>query len=306
MTIPFISAEELRESLPMTAAINAVARAFLDDDVVAPQRSRYPTTAGDLLMMPAWSPDWLGVKLVTVNPSNVAQGIPSIHGIYALFDVDGAPRVLIDAEELTRIRTAAVSAVATHLLARSDARSLVVFGAGTQADGHVEAMATVRTLESVSVVSRSQERARRLVERTSARLGIDVTVGRPDDIARADIVCTCTTSDTPVFPGTLLALGSHVNAVGSYRADARELDDDVMRRAALVVVEDRGVALAEAGDVVQATASGALDERKLEDLAEVLQRRPQRIPNAITVFKSVGKAMEDLTVARLVAEALKR
>lgn len=287
----------------MQAAIDALADAFADNDVEAPQRTRHETQHGDLLVMPAWSEDALGMKLVTVNPSNKERGLPLIHGMYILFDGPSmAPIALVDAEELTRIRTAAVSALATRHLAGSHARHLVVFGAGTQASGHIEAMCAIRPIERVTIVARTEERARRLGSEVLARHGVSVDLRGPEAVADADIICACTTSPTPLFDGDLLPDRVHINAVGSYRPDARELDDATMRRAGIVAVESRTSALAEAGDLVLAVQAGALDPERLVELAR-LPSTPAP-PSGVTVFKSVGLALEDLAVARLATRSL--
>ena len=299
MNILSIDADELRTLVPMAEAVAALETAFLRTDIEAPQRARHETSSGDLLVMPAWSPDALGIKLVTVNPSNAKRNLPSIHGTYTLFDGQTlAPLASIDAEELTRIRTAAMSALATKYLAAPDARRLVVFGAGTQAHGHIEAMCSIRPIEEVRVVSRTPKKAKALAREAVMRLGIGASVGDASGVPEADIICTCTTSSTPLFDGELLGSGVHINAVGSYRPDARELDDATMRRASQVVVEKRDVALAEAGDVVQALRSKALEKSLISELAEVLGA-PPRNAEAITVFKSVGLALEDLAVAQM-------
>jgi ornithine cyclodeaminase len=303
MAIPFVSASELRDAVPFIDAIDALEHAFLTRDVVAPDRERHATTTGDLLVMPAWGADALGIKLVTVNPDNPGSGRPLIHGVYILFDEHATPVALLDAEELTRIRTAAVSGVATRALARADAAVVVVFGAGVQASGHLESMSSVRPIERAIVVARTEESAERLV--ANERTSVEARVGSPEDVADADIVCTCTTSGKPVFDGSLVRPGTHVNAVGSYRPDARELDDVLLSRAASVVVEDEKVATAEAGDVIMALASGALERSRVVDLQTVLERSEPRSREDISVFKSVGMAMEDLTVARLAAERLR-
>ena len=299
MQIRFIGADELRALVPMADAVEALEAAFLRVDIEAPQRARHETSSGDLLVMPAWNPDALGIKLVTVNPSNAERDLPSIHGTYTLFDGQTmAPVASIDAEELTRIRTAAVSALATKYLAVPDARRLVVFGAGTQAHGHIEAMCSIRPIEQVRIVPRSPQKAKALAREIVRSLGVGVSVGDASGVPNADIICTCTTSSTPLFDGEGLKPHAHVNAVGSYRPDARELDDATMRRAAQVVVELKDIALKEAGDIVQAVAAQALDPTRLTELADVL-RGPIAHAGVITVFKSVGLALEDLAIAQL-------
>lgn len=293
--VPYLDAAALRRLVPMHAAIRALERTFSAGDVEVPQRSHLGVGRGDLLVMPAWGPEGVGVKLVTVNPSNPAAGKALVNGVYVLFSAESLePVLMIDGAAVTALRTPAVSALATKPLAAPDARRLVVFGAGTQAKGHVEAMRAVRDVESIVVVARSESRAQSLADEVTAE-EVDARAGGPEDVAEADLVCTCTTSATPIFEGALLAAGAHVNAVGAYKPDARELDDATMRRAA-VYVEERDAALAEAGDVVQAIASGALDAGSVRDLPALLANgRPGDAD--VTVFKSVGLASEDLAIA---------
>jgi ornithine cyclodeaminase/alanine dehydrogenase-like protein (mu-crystallin family) len=285
-----LDAAALRAALPWPRAIAALKAAFRDEDPGAtPPRSHLAVPGGELLLMPAHGAAGLGVKLVTLAPGNPAQGLPFIHGAYVLFSAgELVPEALLDGTELTAIRTAAVSALATETLARPDARALVVFGAGTQARAHVEAMRAVRPIDSVAIVGRDPARARALADELGAE------VAGPEAVAGADLVCTCTTSAEPLFDGAWLAPGTHVNAIGAYRPDLRELDEIAMRRAT-VVVETRAAALAEAGDVIGA----GLEPDRLIELGDVVRGaagRPDR--DAITVFKSVGLALEDLAVAR--------
>lgn len=293
-----IDADELRSVLPMAAAIDALEEGFSAGLPAAPPRSFVTAGEGDLGVMPASGKQGAGVKVVAINGANPARGLPLIHGVYVLFSPETLETVgVIEGAALTAIRTAAVSGLATRYLARGDARRLVLFGAGTQARSHLEAMRSVRGLERVTVVSRTRERAATLVEAARA-MGLEAALGDRNAVADADIVCTCTTSAAPVFDGSVLAEGAHVNAVGAYRPDARELDDDVMRRAATIVVEARDAALEEAGDVVLALQSRAIEDDELVELSDVVRARRSRGPGAVTVFKSVGIAFEDLCVAR--------
>jgi ornithine cyclodeaminase/alanine dehydrogenase-like protein (mu-crystallin family) len=305
MNLRVVTASELRTAVSMSEAIDVVEDAFRRGSIVAPQRSRHQTGSGDLLTMPAWNEEALGVKLVTVTPENPRNDLPLIHGAYLLFSaITGEPAALLDAEELTKIRTAAVSGLATRLLARRDARRLVVFGAGIQAAGHIEAMCAVRDIERVTVVSRSDQRAERLAREKGKELGVPIAVGAPETVAEADLICTCTSSPVPVFDGNLVAPGTHINAIGSYTPSARELDDEIMRRAEVVVVESKSVATAEAGDVVLALNSGSISDRDVVGISQVLDDGFERSGAAITVFKSVGMALEDLAVAQAALDRL--
>lgn len=293
-------------ALPVEVAIDALERAFAELDADSmPARTHLKVPDGELLLMPAHGSEGLGVKLVTINPSNAARNLPLIHGSFVLFAPDTlVPEAIMDAAALTGIRTAAVSALATKHLARPDARRLVMFGAGAQARPHLAAMCAVRPIDEVTIVHRGSERGEALA--TYAReLGLDARIGTADAVRDADVICTCTTSPAPLFPGASVAPGTHVNAIGAYRPDLREVDGELLARAT-VVVEGRDAAIAEAGDIILAIAEGAIDASAIAgDLSEVVRQVVRRErDDQITVFKSVGLAFEDLVVARAAARRL--
>jgi ornithine cyclodeaminase/alanine dehydrogenase-like protein (mu-crystallin family) len=296
---------EIRRRLPMSAAIDALEAGFRDQDPsVAPLRSHLATPAGSMLLMPAFGDGGVGVKLVTLTPDNPERGLPFIGAVYVLFDATTQmPEAVLDGAALTALRTAAVSGLATRHLANPDAERLVIFGAGVQANSHLEAMLAVRGVDHVTVVSRTFTRARALVDVARER-GVGADVGEPDDAYDADLVCTCTTSDVPLFDGALLAAGTHVNAVGSYQPTSRELDTAALLRAR-VVVETREAAFTEAGELVIPIGEGAFwRDHVIADLAEVVKGAEVRTsPSDVTVFKSVGLAFEDLIVARAAVDA---
>lgn len=306
MKLPFLDEADLRRVLPMEAAVDALERAFGADRLPeAPLRTHVPLPDGDLLLMPATGTAGTGVKLVTLNPANPGRGLPFIHAVYLLFAPGTLqPAAVVEGGALTALRTAAVSGLATRHLARLDAATLVLFGAGVQATSHLESMLAVRPLERVVVVSRTRERSERLADRALA-LGLQSEVGTPEDVALADLVCTCTTSDEPLFDGGRLKPGAHVNAVGSYRPETREIDDRTVSRGR-IVVESREAAVAEAGDLLIPIRAGVISEGDLlADLAELVRGAPVRTgPEDITVFKSVGVAFEDLVVARAAVDRL--
>lgn len=295
----------------MRAAIDALEAAFRDGDPsAAPLRTQVETPAGTLLLMPAAGEGGVGVKLVTLTEANPERGLPLIHAVYVLFDAQTqAPRLLVDGSALTALRTAAVSGLATRWLARPNARRLVIFGAGVQARAHLEAMAVVRSISELKVVTRTPARGRALVELGRS---IGITSGLADAgaavvaeaVAGADIVCTCTTATEPLFESSLLRPGVHVNAVGAYRPDTRELDTETVRRAR-VVVETRDAAWVEAGDLLLPLAEGAIEqEHVVADLQEVVRGAEVRDSrDDVTVFESVGLAFEDLAVAAALAES---
>jgi ornithine cyclodeaminase/alanine dehydrogenase-like protein (mu-crystallin family) len=282
----------------MEAAINALEVAFTSERPETPLRSHIEVGGGSLWMMPATGAEGAGVKLITINDDNPGRGLPLIQGAYVLFAPETmTPEAVIEGSALTGIRTAAVSGLATRHLARADASRLVIFGAGTQANTHLDAMAAVRPISSVTVVARTTDRAERLVRRARS-MGMESSAGAPDAVAGADIVCTCTTSPDPVFDGSMLPSGAHVNAIGAYQAHTRELDDAVIARAK-IVVETRAAALEEAGDVIIPLRAGLIDEGSVTELGAAIAGPPvRRGPEDVTVFKSVGVAFEDLAVAR--------
>ena len=309
----YFDAATIRARLPwprMLAALDAM----LARDVAAPLRTAHtidvpgePTAS--LLLMPAWRIGGrMGVKLVTVFPGNAQRDQRAVGAVYALFDAsNGAPLALFDGEEITARRTAGASAYAASRLARADARHLVLVGSGRLARGLVEAHTLVRPIERVSLWSRTPEHARA----TAAAMeedGLPVTAIRDLESAvrSADIVCCATLSTTPLVLGAWLTPGVHLDLVGAFNARMRETDDAAMTRADLLVVDNRAAARAEGGDIVQAIASGALDERRiaadLADLARGLHPGRTRT-DEITVFKSVGFALEDLAAAEAVYDA---
>ena len=300
-----IDGDELARRLPISAAVDALEAAFRDGELPdAPARTKVTTGAGELLLMPAAGSSGAGVKIVTVAPGNPDRGLPLIHSVYTLFDAGTmAPVATIDGQALTALRTSAVSALATSHLARPEARALVLFGAGAQAEAHLDAMAAVRPIEKVTVVSRTRGRAEALVRRARA-LGAEASVGDASAVGGADLICTCTTATEPLFDGSLLLPGAHINAVGTYRPEDREVDDETVRTAR-IVVETREVALAEAGDLLHPIARGVIDDTAIvADLSELVRGATvRRNESDVTLFKSVGFAAEDLVVAVAAARA---
>lgn len=299
--LPFLDESKVFGLVPWADAVRALEGALVGgfDPATAPQRAIVDVAHGQLLMMPAENSDGVGVKLGTVTPGNPERGLPRIQALYVLLDpLTHEPRALLDGTALTTLRTPAMSAVAVKHLAAPSASHLVVFGSGPQAWGHVEAIRTVRPIESVTVVGRDRGRAESLTTRLR-RSGLRSGVGTPEAVAAADVVACTTTSRTPVFDGRLLPRQVCVVAIGSHEPDARELDEEVLRRAERVVVEDRDVALREAGDAIQAIGSGALSA---EDLVGVSEAVGSEHVTGVSVFKSVGMGWQDLVVAELVHE----
>jgi ornithine cyclodeaminase len=318
MTLPFFTAEDIRRALPMREAIEAMRAAFIafsEGRAHIPQRLSIsiPEQEGITLVMPGYvPPDALGLKVVSVFPRNPARGLPTLSALVVMLDPEtGAPAALLDGAFLTAWRTGAASGLATDLLARPDAESLALIGAGAQARTQLLAVAAVRSLRRVRVYSRTPARAQALIEEMQGQEGIpqDIAVAPTPEaaVAEADIVCTATNSSVPVFDGQALRPGTHINAIGSFTLEMRELDEETFRRAARVVVDSRAAALAEAGEVVWAIRQGILREANLVELGEIAAgRRPGRErPEEITLFKSVGLAVQDLVAAQRVWQRIR-
>ncbi len=257
-----------------------------------------------LLLMPAWWPaEGIGTKLLTIFPDNPSRGLPSVQALYLLFDGDdGTPRALLDGTELTLRRTAAASALAASFLAREDAAVLLMVGAGALAPHLIRAHVAVRPIRQVRVWNRTPARARHLAAMLREEgLEVEAVRDREAAMASADIISCATMSSEPLVSGAHVRPGTHVDLVGAFRPDMRESDDLLMRRAR-VYVDTRAGALAEAGDILLAIASGAFRTEEIcGDLYDLCQGRRQgrRTADEITVFKSVGSAVEDLAAAAL-------
>jgi len=305
-TIRTITAAQVHAALPFPALIGALRTAFVAGAEVPVRSSHALNTADDrLLLMPAWGEGTdIGVKLVTVFPGNRARGLASVSALYVLFDgTTGHPLALIDGEALTLRRTAAASALASGYLSRPDAKRLLVVGTGTLAPYLAAAHCAVRAIDQVQVWGRSFEHAATLAA-SLVRDGLaavpvaDLTEG----LAGADIVTCATTAREPLVRGALVRPGTHVDLVGAYTRDMRESDDELVARAEIFVDTCAG-ALAEAGDLLQPLANGTITREKIRgELADLAsERHPgRRSRDEVTLFKSVGTALEDLCAARLV------
>lgn len=256
---------------------------------------------GELLVMPAADDNTIGVKLVGVGSENRRHGLPRIQALYIVFDARTlSPLAVVDGTSLTTVRTAGQSAMVVRRLAAPGARQLVVFGSGPQARAHIEAVCSVRPIESVRVIGRRLEPVAALcAELGSDRL--DVRAGCAEDVETADIVVCATTSQAPVFDGTKLNEQAFVVAIGSHTPGARELDDAVFSRASAVLVEHRETALREAGDIIQALRADSLRPNQIMDFSDLAAGRLTATAG-ISVYKSVGMGYQDLAV---VGEALK-
>lgn len=312
-TIPFIAADQVRAALPYPALIDALRVAFAESDQVQVPRRHAHLLPGDatLLLMPAWRAQrQLGIKLVTVTPSNRERDLPTVHAMYVLSDTDtGVPLAIIDGEVLTLRRTAAVSALASRYLSRPDSQSLLMVGTGRLAPEMVVAHCTARGIERVMVWGRSERKAQECVERIRQaglpdHVRIQTKIALADACADADIICCATTSSEPLLRAEWVKAGTHIDLVGGFRPTMREADDALMSAAALFVDTLEG-ALAEAGDLVQPIGAGLLQATDILADLGTLARSSQpgrQSAQQITLFKSVGSALADLAAAGLVQE----
>jgi len=312
-TIPFIAADQVRAALPYPALIDALRVAFAESDQVQVPRRHAHLLPEDatLLLMPAWrAQQQLGIKLVTVTPSNRERDLPTVHALYLLSDTDtGVPLAIIDGEVLTLRRTAAVSALASRCLSRPDSRSLLMAGTGRLAPEMVVAHCTARNIEQVMVWGRSERKAQECVERIKQaglpdHVRVQTKIILADACADADIICCATTSTEPLLRAEWVKPGTHIDLVGGFRPSMREADDALMSTAALFVDTLEG-ALAEAGDLVQPIEAGLLRATDIRADLGALARAAQpgrQSTQQITLFKSVGSALADLAAAGLVQE----
>jgi alanine dehydrogenase len=308
-----ISRKDLENILAMEEVIEAVEAAFTDyaqGRWVIPSRTHFTLPEGIMLYMPSFlSPGTegkgiLGAKLVSVFPGNPEKGLPLIYGLYLLYDPStGRPLALIDGVYLTGIRTGAASAVATKYLSRKDSRALGIIGTGVQAGFHLMAILAVRELEVCYLFDWMEDRARRFTEDYSDKLGVNLEVLSSADevVGKSDVVVTVTTSPTPVFSGSSLREGTHLNVIGAFTPETREVDSETVKKASLFVDSYEG-ALSEAGDLLIAMKEGVISRQDIRaELSEVVTGiMPGRTTeDEITLFKSVGFAIEDAAVARL-------
>lgn len=312
-----ISADDIDRALTFGGLVETLRVAFRDG-AVQPVRHHHTVerpdgAASTLLLMPAWSDfnragtsdgGHVGVKIVTVSPDNNQIGKPAVMGLYLLLDgKTGEPKALIDGQRLTQWRTAAASALAARYLAREDAAKLLVIGAGALSPFLARAHSAVRPIKEIAIWNRTKANAEKVVDALKHD-GFDARVAGDLDaeLAGADIISSATISTEPLVKGARLKAGAHVDLVGGFTPTMREADDDAIRRAR-VYVDTRAGATKEAGDIVQPLSSGVLKEESIvADLFELTrgEKSGRKGADEITLFKSVGAAIEDLAAARAV------
>jgi len=311
MELRLLSSDDVRRALPMREAIEAVKIAYAQlsagrADLPLRTRIDVPEVQGTALFMPAYigSSGALAVKIVSVFPRNLAQGIPTIAAVVIVLDArTGRPVALLEGASLTAIRTGAASGAATDVLARPEAKSVAIFGSGAQARTQLEAVCTVRPIKHVRIFSldlrAAQEMAGDLAGRDPIPADVAVATSPAEAISEADVICTATTSETPVFDGAGLKPGTHINAIGSYTPLMQEVDATTITRA-LVVVDSREAVLAEAGDLLVPIGRGEITADVIHaELGQILngERLGRTSPEQITYFKSVGLAVQDAVAA---------
>jgi ornithine cyclodeaminase/alanine dehydrogenase-like protein (mu-crystallin family) len=292
----FLNEDQVRQHLRMTDLIPAMEKALIDfsaGKATQPVRSviKVDPPGGFLGLMPALTPDGLGLKAVTFYPSNVERGIPTHMATIFLVDPEtGTPLAIMDGRLITEMRTAAVSAAATKLFAPAGSKILAILGTGVQARSHVEALRLVRQFEEIRAWSPTREHAEQFAKEIGAK-----SMPAEDAVRGADVVVTATNSTTPVLKGSWLKPGCHVNAVGACRPDWRELDNDAM--ANVVFVDSREAAMKESGDIILSRA------KLYAELGEALAGKAPSRASETTIFKSLGMAVEDIAAAMLVYRA---
>ncbi len=297
--VPFFDEAAVQRVLHLEALLPAMEDALIDFSagrVVQPVRSviSVPQHSGFMGVMPGVYGDIMGSKLVNLYPNNAARGLPTHLAVIVLFrSKTGEPLAVMDGRLITELRTAAVSAVATRLLSSLNASKLAILGSGVQARAHVKALGLVRKFQEIRVWSRDAQHAKLLAEEVGG-----IATSAEEAVRDADVVVTVTNSSEPIVRGKWLKPGVLINAVGAVGPKRRELDDDAMRGA--LIVDSREAALQESGDILLAGAN------IYAELGEVLAGSKPRPQSEITVFKSLGLAVEDLAAAKLVLDAAQK
>lgn len=309
-----LRADDVARAVSMCEMIGAMRAAFIElsaGRAAAPLRSAIDLDrhAGVTLVMPAYlsSLESLTVKIVSVHGRNAGRGLPLIHGLVLAIDpATGQPRAIIEGGSLTALRTGAASGLATDLLAGKDAEVAAIFGAGRQAQTQLAALCAVRAIRRVYVFAPRRQAVDRFIAGMKCVLPdveLIAAASAAEAVHAADVVCAATTSSEPVFDGADLKPGAHINAVGSFKPEVREIDGATIARASKIVVDERGAALAEAGDLIQAINEGILHADGIyAEIGEIAagSRAGREDPDEITFFKSVGNAVQDAAAASVI------
>jgi ornithine cyclodeaminase len=317
MELRVLSQKDVRRTVSMAQAIEIVKGAFVQlsaDKAVVPIRTQLEVARheGITLFMPAYlqESDDLGLKIVSVFPHNLEMGLPTIHALVTVVDAEtGRPAAIMDGTYLTALRTGAASGAATDLLARTDARVAAVFGAGAQGRTQLEAVCQVRDIEKAWIYDINREVAGKYAEEMRERGGrisgdLVVASSSSEAVREADVICTATTATSPVFADADLKAGVHINAVGAFTPEMQEIPEDTIKRARLVV-DSREACWAEAGDLIIPRDKGLISETDIyAELGEIAAgtKCGRESNEEITFFKSVGNAVQDVSVAKKALE----
>ena len=307
MSLKLLSLSEIKQSITMHQAIDAMETAFIQlamSEAKLPLRTAVAIDAEKALTlsMPAYlgKDKTLGLKVVSIFPHNLSRGKPSITGLILLLDANtGEPQALMDAGYLTALRTGAISGLATKYFARDDASHVAIMGSGVQAYSQLEAVAAVRPITRVSIWSRHIENAKDFAKKLEGQYDVHIYDSVTSAVVNADIICTATGSTEPFIHHQDLAPNVHINAIGSHNGLMREISNEVLNHA-VVIVDQLEAALAESGEIISAVEKNMLQKDAIIEIGQWLLRKDDDYKEQLTVFKSVGLAIQDLSVAQVV------
>jgi ornithine cyclodeaminase/alanine dehydrogenase-like protein (mu-crystallin family) len=311
--IKFLAQDDVRQCIDMKSAIDAMADAFSQlssGNAVAPQRLSMDLNKhkGGSLFMPVYMPskNLVGLKTVHIHKGNAEKSMPVIHAVYSLYNAKtGQTVAVMDGEYLTAVRTGAASGLATKLLAKVDAKVLAVFGAGVQSRTQAEAVCSVRSIEEIHVFDIDQSKAELFAIEMSAMLDVHVhSQSELSVLETVDVICTATTSNDPLFDDALLSPGVHINGVGSYTPEMCEIPHETIKRSKLVA-DSVSACLVEAGDIIQPLEKGIITEENIYgEIGEIIlgTKKGRSSDDEITVFKSVGNAVQDVAAAAVIMQ----
>jgi ornithine cyclodeaminase/alanine dehydrogenase-like protein (mu-crystallin family) len=311
------SSADIKKCVSMPQAIQAMRESFIsltEKNATVPQRIRidFQQPEDSALFMPVYLPGLkqFGIKTVSIINNNPQNGLPLVHALFNLFDAqNGKPLAVMDAEYITALRTGAASGLATDLMARKDSKVLAIFGTGPQAETQVEAILAVRDINRILVFARDESRTLEFSKRIESKFSVITHPAESQfDLMKADIICTATTSRTPVFDHLNLKPGVHINGIGSFKPDMAEIPSETICKSK-VIADSISACLAEAGDLIQPINSGTFKEHSIHgEIGEIAagKKKGRTNPHEITVFKSVGNAVQDLAIANIVFQQLSK
>ncbi|QEY53100.1 ornithine cyclodeaminase family protein [Legionella longbeachae] len=307
MSLRLLSLDDVKQCITMKQAITAMENAFVQlakQQVQLPLRTGIPIEEKEALTltMPAYlaQDKVLGLKVVSIFPGNNAKNKPSITGCILLLDAStGEPQALMDGGYLTALRTGAVSGLASNYFAIDNATHVAIIGSGVQAETQLQAIATVRDIKQVSVWSRNIKNAEQFAKKFADQYAINVYDHIPEAIKNADIICTATGSTEPLIHFKEVQPHAHINAIGSHNAQMKEIGNDLLS-SAIVIVDQLQAALTEAGEIINALQQNHLKQESIIEIGDWLLHQNQDYKNQLTVFKSVGLSIQDLSVASVV------